>query len=53
MFVVLKAYHLQPNGYLVLNINNKGNKDRMVEPIINFMNKMLDADYYGCISYGN
>ena len=53
MFVALKKAwsHLQPNGYLVLNINNKGNKDRMVEPIINFMNKILDADYYGCISY--
>ena len=54
MFVVLKKAwdKLIIGGYLVLNINNKGNKDRMVEPIIYFMNKMSNADYYGCISYG-
>ena len=54
MFVALKKAwsKLIVGGYLVLNINNKGNKDRMVEPIIYFMNKMSNADYYGCISYG-
>lgn len=54
MYVSLKKAwkHLIIGGYLVLNIHNSGKGNHYVEPIINYVNKFIDAKYLGLISYG-